>query len=185
MAKSLEKDVVTLPLNNIEVCNDLIDEHRDDLAAVLLDPLPAALGLIPPNPEFVSALRARTRECGALLIADEVLSFRIDYRGACHLLGVEPDLVALGKIIGGGFPVGAVAGKAEVMSVFDHRGARPGDLNRRTQSRHGTVRPARTPRYSSISCRLDPAPSAAIRKTRALSPSRSSPPTTPISSKGG
>ena len=121
MAKSLEKDVVTLPLNNIEVCSDLIDEHRDDLAAVLLDPLPAALGLIPPSTQFVSALRARTRECGALLIADEVLSFRIDYRGACHLLGIEPDLVALGKIIGGGFPVGAVAGKAEVMSVFDHR----------------------------------------------------------------
>ena len=70
-----------LPLNDIEVCSDLIDEHRDDLAAVLLDPLPAALGLIPPSPEFVSALQAKTRECGALLIADEVLSFRIDYRG--------------------------------------------------------------------------------------------------------
>ena len=121
MAKSLEAEVVTLPLNDIEVCSDLIDEHRDDLAAVLIDPLPAALGLIPPHPEFVTALRAKARECGALLIADEVLSFRIDYRGACHRLGVEPDLVALGKIIGGGFPVGAVAGTAEVMSVFDHR----------------------------------------------------------------
>ena len=121
MAKSLEAEVVTLPLNDIDVCSDLIDEHRDDLAAVLIDPLPAALGLIPPDPEFVTALRAKTRECGALLIADEVLSFRIDYRGACHRLGVEPDLVALGKIIGGGFPVGAVAGTAEVMSVFDHR----------------------------------------------------------------
>ena len=121
MAKSLETDVITLPLNDIAVCSALIDEHRDDLAAVLFDPLPAALGLIPPAPEFVSALRAKTRECGALLIADEVLSFRIDYRGACHRLGVEPDLVSLGKIIGGGFPVGAVAGKADVMEVFDHR----------------------------------------------------------------
>jgi glutamate-1-semialdehyde 2,1-aminomutase len=121
MAKSLETEVVTLPLNDIEVCGALIDEHRDDLAAVLLDPLPAALGLIPPEPAFVAAIRAKTRECGALLIADEVLSFRIDYRGACHRFGIEPDLVSLGKIIGGGFPVGAVAGKADVMSVFDHR----------------------------------------------------------------
>ncbi len=121
MAKSLETDVVTLPLNDLEVCSALIDEHRDDLAAVLFDPLPAALGLIPPDLDFVAGIRAKTRDCGALLIADEVLSFRIDYRGACHRFGVEPDLVALGKIIGGGFPVGAVAGKAEVMRVFDHR----------------------------------------------------------------
>ena len=88
---------------------------------MLLDPLPAALGLIPPRADFVAAIRAKTRECGALLIADEVLSFRIDYRGACHRFGIEPDLVSLGKIIGGGFPVGAVAGKADVMAVFDHR----------------------------------------------------------------
>ena len=121
MAKSLETEVVTLPLNDIEVCGALIDEHGDDLAAVLLDPLPAALGLIPPRADFVAAIRAKTRECGALLIADEVLSFRIDYRGACHRFGIEPDLVSLGKIIGGGFPVGAVAGKADVMKVFDHR----------------------------------------------------------------
>ena len=59
----------------------------DDLAAVLMDPLPAALGLIPPRADFVAAIRAKTRECGALLIADEVLSFRIDYRGACHRWG--------------------------------------------------------------------------------------------------
>ena len=121
MAKSLATEVVTLPLNDIEVCRALIDEYRDDLAAVVLDPLPAALGLIAPNPEFVAAIRASTKECGALLIADEVLSFRIDYRGACHRFGIEPDLVSLGKIIGGGFPVGAVAGRADVMSVFDHR----------------------------------------------------------------
>ncbi len=121
MARSLASEVVTLPLNDIEVCSALIREHRDDLAAVLLDPLPAALGLIPPQPDFIAALQAEVRACGALLIADEVLSFRIDHRGACHRLGIAPDLVSLGKIIGGGFPVGAVAGKAEVMAVFDHR----------------------------------------------------------------
>ncbi len=121
MAQSLLEDVITLPLNDTEVCLEILNEHRDDLAAVVIDPLPAALGLLPPEQSFLEALRAATKEHGILLIADEVLSFRIDYRGACHLHGIEPDLVALGKIIGGGFPVGAVAGRADVMAVFDHR----------------------------------------------------------------
>ena len=122
MSESLLNDVVTMPLNDSDACRRLIEENRNDLAAVVLDPLPAALGLVPPEQPFIEDLRAATKEHGVLLIADEVLSFRIDYRGACHLHGIEPDLVALGKIIGGGFPVGAVAGKASVMEVFDHRG---------------------------------------------------------------
>ena len=122
MAQSLLDDVVTLPLNDLDVCTALLEEHAADLAAVLIDPLPAALGLLPIDRQFLHALRELTRRLGILLIADEVLSFRVDYRGACHRDGVEPDLVALGKIIGGGFPVGAVAGKADVMAVFDHRG---------------------------------------------------------------
>ena len=69
----------------------------------------------------MSFLREITQEHGILLVADEVLSFRIGLHGACHVYGVQPDLVALGKIIGGGFPVGAVGGSREVMAVFDHR----------------------------------------------------------------
>ncbi|MEM6702732.1 MAG: aspartate aminotransferase family protein [Acidobacteriota bacterium] len=121
MAASVAGDVVTLPLNDAAACARLLDEHAGDLAAVLIDPLPAALGLVPPQQDFLEALTVETKRHGILLVADEVLSFRVDYRGACHALGLEPDLVALGKIIGGGFPVGAVAGSAEVMSVFDHR----------------------------------------------------------------
>ena len=121
MAPSVANDVVTLPFNRPEICEQLIEENAHDLAAVLIDPLPAALGLMPPVDGFLEFLREITTRYGILLVADEVLSFRVDYRGACHAHGIEPDLVALGKIIGGGFPVGAVAGKAHVMEVFDHR----------------------------------------------------------------
>lgn len=121
MSPRVAQDVVTLPFNRPDVCAHLIEEHADELAAVLVDPLPAALGLMAPAEGFLAFLRELTAHHGILLVADEVLSFRVDYRGACHAHGVEPDLVALGKIIGGGFPVGAVAGSAEVMKVFDHR----------------------------------------------------------------
>ncbi|HJO04983.1 MAG TPA: aspartate aminotransferase family protein [Acidobacteriota bacterium] len=121
MARSLFDEVVTLPWNDIEACRTLIGNQASNLAAVVFDPLPAALGLIAPDQGFVEFLREITRQHGILLIADEVLSFRVSYQGACAAHGIEPDLVSLGKIIGGGFPVGAVMGKRSVMDVFDHR----------------------------------------------------------------
>ena len=121
MSPSVAEDVLTLPYNRPEICQQLIEENASNLAAVLIDPLPAALGLLAPADGFLGLLREITEKHGVLLVADEVLSFRVDYRGACHSHGVEPDLVSLGKIIGGGFPVGAIAGKAKVMEVFDHR----------------------------------------------------------------
>ncbi len=121
MSPGIAEDVVTLPFNRVEVCRRLIEENASELAAVLIDPLPAALGLTAPAEGFLPFLREITRKHGILLVADEVLSFRVDYRGACHAHSVAPDLVALGKIIGGGFPVGAVGGRREVMEVFDHR----------------------------------------------------------------
>jgi len=121
MAPSLREDVITLPWNRPDVCRQLIEANAADLAAVLIDPLPAALGLLAPAEGFLGFLRELTESLGVLLIADEVLSFRVDYRGACHVAGIAPDLVSLGKIIGGGFPVGAIAGREEVMKVFDHR----------------------------------------------------------------
>jgi len=121
MARSLVDDVVTLPWNDIEVCRALIDDNADQLAAVVFDPLPAALGFVAPDQSFVEFLREITERQGILLIADEVLSFRVSCQGACASHGIEPDLVSLGKIIGGGFPVGAVMGKQSVMEVFDHR----------------------------------------------------------------
>jgi glutamate-1-semialdehyde 2,1-aminomutase len=121
MAPSVAREVVTLPYNHPEACQRLIEQHAGELAAVLIDPLPAALGLTEPIEGFLPFLRELTERHGILLVADEVLSFRVAYRGACHAYGVKPDLVALGKIIGGGFPVGAVAGSTSAMQVFDHR----------------------------------------------------------------
>ena len=121
MVPNLGKDVVTLPWNRPEICRQLIEEYADELAAVLIDPLPSALGLLAPIEGFLQTLRELTQALGVMLIFDEVMSFRIDYRGAGHAHGVTPDLMSMGKIIGGGFPVGAVAGNAAIMSVFDHR----------------------------------------------------------------
>lgn len=80
---------------------------------------------MPGTREFLEALRAVTAAHGILLIFDEVISFRVGYHGAQGYVGVRPDLTTLGKIIGGGFPVGAVAGRADVMGVFDPRGGKP------------------------------------------------------------
>ena len=116
-------DVVVLPWNNFEACRSLIAKHKEELAAVIVDPLPLGIGLIAPKPGFLELLREETERYGVLLIADEVMSFRLSYHGAMHERRLSPDLTTLAKIIGGGFPVGAVSGSAKVMSVFDHTGA--------------------------------------------------------------
>jgi glutamate-1-semialdehyde 2,1-aminomutase len=118
-------DVVVVPFNRPEVAVARIERHARELAAVILDPLPNRVGLIPASPEFLRALRDVTRAHGILLILDEVIAFRAGYHGAQGAFGIEPDLTTLGKIIGGGFPVGAVGGRAEVMAVFDPRGGPP------------------------------------------------------------
>jgi glutamate-1-semialdehyde 2,1-aminomutase len=116
---SAAAEVVVLPWNDAEACARLIQEHGTTLAAVLVDALPLGLGLVAPEPGFLERLREATRRQGVLLIADEVLTFRLSYHGAFHPSGVAADLTCLGKIIGGGFPVGAVGGREDVMSVFD------------------------------------------------------------------
>jgi glutamate-1-semialdehyde 2,1-aminomutase len=86
---------------------------------VLVDPLSNRMGFIPPADGFLAFLRQLTRARGILLIYDEVISFRVGYQGAQGRYGGDPDLTAFGKIMGGGFPVGATGGRAEVMEVFD------------------------------------------------------------------
>jgi glutamate-1-semialdehyde 2,1-aminomutase len=122
-APSIADDVVILPWNRIDICRELIARHKDQLAAVLFDPLPMGIGLIAPLPGFLQFLREETARHGILLIADEVLTFRLGYHGSAHQAGIEADLGSFGKIIGGGFPVGAVGGSKRVMSVFDHTGS--------------------------------------------------------------
>lgn len=119
---SVASEVVALPWNNFDACRGLIEQNKDDLAAVVVDPLPAGIGMIEPRPGFLECLREATARCGILYISEEVMSFRLSYHGALHESGIRPDLVTIAKIIGGGFPVGAVGGSKEVMSVFDHTG---------------------------------------------------------------
>src|SRR4029079_13598166 len=112
-------DVLTIPFNDTEAAISLIHEHGRELACVLVDPMPNRAGLAPADQAYLEALRKVTREVGALLIFDEVITFRLGFRGAQCIWSVDPDLTTLGKIIGGGFPVGAIGGRRNVMAVFD------------------------------------------------------------------
>jgi glutamate-1-semialdehyde 2,1-aminomutase len=118
-------DVVTIPFNDTEAAVSLIRGHGAELACVLVDPMPNRAGLAPADQTYLEGLRQITREVGALLIFDEVITFRLGYRGAQGLWGIDPDLTTLGKIIGGGFPVGAIAGRRDYMAVFDPRSGKP------------------------------------------------------------
>jgi glutamate-1-semialdehyde 2,1-aminomutase len=120
--ESVARDVVVLPWNRPEACRQLVERNKHELAAVLVDPMPLGIGMIAPRAGFLEGLREQTAQAGIVFIADEVLNFRRGYHGAFHATGITPDLGTFGKIIGGGFPVGAVAGSRQVMSVFDHTG---------------------------------------------------------------
>jgi glutamate-1-semialdehyde 2,1-aminomutase len=112
-------DVVVIPFNDPERAIAILDKQANELACVLLDLMPHRVGLLPASQEFVSALHQWTRDNGALLVYDEVITFRCKYGGAQEWYDVRPDLSAMGKMIGGGFPVGALAGRGEVMDVMD------------------------------------------------------------------
>ena len=122
---SVLTDVITIPFNDPEMAVKLLRLHAGELAAVLIDPVPNRAGLIPASQQFITSLVDTAKEIGALLIFDEVISFRLCYRGAQSLWDVKPDLTALGKIIGGGFPIGAVGGREDVMAVFDPTYGKP------------------------------------------------------------
>jgi glutamate-1-semialdehyde 2,1-aminomutase len=113
--------VVVLPFNNPDAAEAIIRREGAQLAAVILEPIIGAGGVIAATPEFLRRLREVTRELGVLLIFDEVISFRVSPGGAQQLYGVTPDLTTLGKIIGGGLPVAAFGGRADVMEVLDPR----------------------------------------------------------------
>lgn len=114
------QDTVVLPFGRPDVCRRLLEQHAGRLAAVIFDPIASRLGMVPASAELVAVLQDTCRRHGILLIADEVISFRLGYRGAHAAFGYEPDLVVLAKVIGGGLPVGAVAGPARHMAIFDH-----------------------------------------------------------------
>lgn len=119
--ESALNDVVIIPFNDPERAIAILDEHADELACVLLDLMPHRVGLRPADQDFVTAIRDWTTRNGALLVLDEVITFRTEYAGLQARYGITADLTAMGKMIGGGFPIGAVAGSTDVMDVLNPR----------------------------------------------------------------
>jgi glutamate-1-semialdehyde 2,1-aminomutase len=111
-------DTLVVPLDDDAALDRVFARSGRDIAAVIVEPLPANYGLLPQRPEWVKGLAARCRDAGALLILDEVISgFRVGLGGMAERLGLRPDLVTYGKVIGGGFPVAAYAGRGDLMDL--------------------------------------------------------------------
>lgn len=114
--KSIAQEVITVPFNDVDAYREAMDKWGDQIAAVLVEPIVGNFGIVEPKEGFLQAVNDITHEHGALVIYDEVITaFRFMYGGAQDLLGVKPDMTALGKIIGGGLPIGAYGGKQEIM----------------------------------------------------------------------
>jgi glutamate-1-semialdehyde 2,1-aminomutase len=110
---------LALPFNDLEALRAAFAQNKHEIAAVIVEPIPANAGLIPPAPGYLEAMRELCAAHGTLLLFDEVMTgFRLGRGGAQELLGVRPDLSCFGKVIGGGLPVGAVGGRAEIMDYF-------------------------------------------------------------------
>ena len=117
--KSILEDVIVLPYNDIEKSKELIHKFKDDLSCIIMEPIISNFGYLPLDLEFIKFIREITEELGIVLIFDEIQSFRVSSGGAQESFGITPDMTTLGKIIGGGLPVGAFGGKDEIMELFD------------------------------------------------------------------
>lgn len=116
---SFTSQTLVAPYNNLEAVAQIFRDFRQEIAGVIVEPIAANMGVVPPQPGFLEHLRGLTQESGALLIFDEVITgFRVAYGGAQTRYKVTPDLTCLGKIIGGGLPVGAYGGRREIMEML-------------------------------------------------------------------
>jgi glutamate-1-semialdehyde 2,1-aminomutase len=116
-------DTLLAPFNDVEAVEQVFARHAQELAAVIVEPVAGNMGCVAPKPGFLERLRTLTREASALLIFDEVITgFRLAAGGAQERLGIAPDLTCLGKILGGGLPVGAYGGRADVMALVAPEG---------------------------------------------------------------
>ena len=114
---------ISVPYNHLDAVTNAMDEHGDDVAAIIVEPVAGNMGVVPPAEGFLQGLRAICDERGSLLIFDEVMTgFRVAYSGAQSLYGVKPDLTTLGKIIGGGMPIGAYGGARKFMQLVSPLG---------------------------------------------------------------
>jgi glutamate-1-semialdehyde 2,1-aminomutase len=117
------KHTISVPFNKKEAIKEVFQAYKEEIAAIIVEPIPANMGVILPHENFLNFLREITKKHNSLLIFDEVITgFRLCQGGAQELLGVTPDLTCLGKIIGGGFPVGAFGGKKEIMTLLAPEG---------------------------------------------------------------
>ncbi|WP_298470267.1 glutamate-1-semialdehyde 2,1-aminomutase [uncultured Psychrobacillus sp.] len=122
--ESIAKNTITAPYNDIESVRYVFENFGDDLAAVIVEPVAGNMGVVPPIEGFLEALRELTEKNGTVLIFDEVMTgFRVDYNCAQGHFGITPDLTCLGKVIGGGLPVGAFGGKREIMEMIAPAGS--------------------------------------------------------------
>jgi glutamate-1-semialdehyde 2,1-aminomutase len=120
---SLASLTLSLPFNDSHLFWDTMKKYKDRIACVIVEPVAGNMGLVPPAPGFLQTLREETSKSGSVLIFDEVMTgFRVAYGGAQTLYGIMPDLTTLGKIIGGGLPVGAYGGKREIMELIAPQG---------------------------------------------------------------
>ena len=117
--KDLAKHTITCPYNDVEAFEKIFHEIKDDLAAVIVEPIAGNMGFVPGTKKFLETLREKTSSSNSLLIFDEVMSgFRVSLGGAQEIYNIKPDLTALGKVIGGGLPVGAFGGKKDIMDYL-------------------------------------------------------------------
>ena len=116
--KGATADTIVVPYNDLEAIEEAIRRCPDEIAAIILEPVAGNMGVVPPVAGYLEGLRELTEDCGALLIFDEVMTgFRVHPRGAQALYGVQADLITLGKVIGGGLPVGAYGGRRDIMEL--------------------------------------------------------------------
>jgi glutamate-1-semialdehyde 2,1-aminomutase len=122
--QAVTAQTVSLPFNDTQALRDLMDARGREVAAVIVEPVAGNMGLVPPAPGFLEALRQETARTDSVLIFDEVMTgFRVAYGGAQSLFGITPDLTCFGKIIGGGFPVGAYGGRRDLMAQIAPQGS--------------------------------------------------------------
>ena len=119
LADGVLEQVTVIPFNETEAAQRILEENKDQLAAVIVEPVLGSVGMIPASAEFLNMLRDFTRANGIVLIFDEVISFRVAPGGSQQYYGITPDLTSLGKVIGGGFPVGAFGGSRDIMELYD------------------------------------------------------------------
>lgn len=114
--RGVVKDTLTVPFNDVAVLQELLEARGEEIACLILEPVPANMGLVPPQEGYLELLRELTEEYGILLVFDEVVTgFRVGYGGVQNALGITPDLTCLGKIVGGGMPMGAYGGRRDIM----------------------------------------------------------------------